>query len=102
VGTNYSATLSVADNAPGQPQTTVLTGTGIANQDLAINEVIHTTDTPAATGGTAGRSNSWPEDDMHRSEIMPPRAMGPWPVRAGDILRLPEPCLRALRDAHGA
>jgi hypothetical protein len=51
-GTNYSATLSVADNAPGQPQTVVLTGIGIATQNLAINEVIHTTDAPVPNPAT--------------------------------------------------
>jgi hypothetical protein len=44
---NYSATLSVADNASGQPQTAKLTGTGLFN--LAINEVIHITDAPVPT-----------------------------------------------------
>ena len=51
-GTNYTATLSVADNAPGQPQTATLTGTGIATQNLAINEVIHTTDAPVPNPAT--------------------------------------------------
>jgi hypothetical protein len=50
--TNYSATLSVADNAPGQPQTAALTGTGISGVILAINEVIHTTDAPVLTPAT--------------------------------------------------
>ncbi len=51
-GINYSATLSVADNAPNTPQTVQLEGTGIAIVNLAINEVIHTTDTDVATPST--------------------------------------------------
>jgi hypothetical protein len=42
----------VADNASGQPQTATLTGIGIATQNLAINEVIHTTDAPVPNPAT--------------------------------------------------
>lgn len=46
---SYAATLSVADNATGSPQTVALTGTGISNTAvLTITETIHTTDTPSA------------------------------------------------------
>jgi hypothetical protein len=50
---NYSATISVADNATGSPQTVPLTGTLSASpQPVVVNdtETIHTTDTPAVTG----------------------------------------------------
>jgi len=52
-GLKYSATLSVADNASGQPQTATLTGAGISVVNLVINEVIHTTDAPLLTPATA-------------------------------------------------
>ena len=49
---NYSASISVADNATGTPQTVALIGTGsVAPPLIVINdsETIHTTDAPSAT-----------------------------------------------------
>ncbi len=50
--TNYSATISVADNAAGSPQAVALTGTGAAGlAPVVVNdtETIHTADTPGVT-----------------------------------------------------
>jgi Bacterial Ig-like domain (group 3)/Abnormal spindle-like microcephaly-assoc'd, ASPM-SPD-2-Hydin len=46
----YTATLSVADNAPGSSQTITLTGTGTGASivNIAINEAVHIADTPVA------------------------------------------------------
>jgi len=48
--TNYAATLSVADNASGSPQTTALTGTGtstVSAVNIHVNEAVQIADTPA-------------------------------------------------------
>jgi hypothetical protein len=51
---SYAATLSVADNATGSPQTAALTGTGITPPAVVLNiaEVIHTSDAPMLTPST--------------------------------------------------
>jgi N-acetylneuraminic acid mutarotase len=48
---SYAATLSVADNASGSPQTAALTGTGTSPPSVVnidINEAVHIADAPAA------------------------------------------------------
>lgn len=48
--TGYAATLSVADNASGSPQTAALTGTGTSSPssvNIDINEAVHIADAPA-------------------------------------------------------
>jgi hypothetical protein len=53
--TNYSATISVADNATGTPQTVPLNGTlsaGGPNTNLNISETIHFADAPVLTPST--------------------------------------------------
>jgi Bacterial Ig-like domain (group 3) len=48
--TSYAATLSVADNASGSPQTAALTGTGtpaVSSVNININEAVHIADAPA-------------------------------------------------------
>jgi hypothetical protein len=52
-GTSYAATLTVADNAAGSPQTVVLTGSGLNPADFGLNA------TPASQTVTAGGSTTF-------------------------------------------